>query len=106
MTTLGRILSRRGGAAVAGVFGRAPVRGARWSHGATGHDESVPNPPFEFTKENMARAKAIMAKYPEQYKKAAIIPLLDLGQRQLGLDQLVGDAPCCSNCRSASNAGL
>lgn len=28
--------------------------------------------------------KSILAKYPSQYKKAAIIPLLDLAQRQNG----------------------
>lgn len=30
----------------------------------------------------MKRAEAIIARYPPQYKKAATIPLLDLGQRQ------------------------
>jgi NADH dehydrogenase (ubiquinone) flavoprotein 2 len=29
-----------------------------------------------------------MAKYPPQYKKGAIMPLLDLGQRQLGWTSL------------------
>ncbi|KAF9901295.1 hypothetical protein BX616_002308, partial [Lobosporangium transversale] len=43
---------------------------------------------FEFTPENLERAKEIMAKYPPQYKKAAIMPLLDLGQRQLGWTSL------------------
>jgi len=38
--------------------------------------------PFEFTPENTKRADEIIAKYPPQYKKAAVIPLLDLGQRQ------------------------
>jgi len=38
--------------------------------------------PFKFTPENMKRADEIIAKYPPQYKKAAVIPLLDLGQRQ------------------------
>ncbi|KAG5634654.1 hypothetical protein H0H81_001246 [Sphagnurus paluster] len=37
---------------------------------------------FEFDAENMKRAKEIMTHYPPQYKKAAVIPLLDLGQRQ------------------------
>ncbi|CAG8778118.1 651_t:CDS:2, partial [Acaulospora morrowiae] len=40
--------------------------------------------PFEFTAENLKRAQEIMKRYPPQYKKAAAIPLLDLGQRQLG----------------------
>lgn len=38
--------------------------------------------PFEFNPENMKRAQDIIARYPPQYKKAAVIPLLDLGQRQ------------------------
>lgn len=43
---------------------------------------------FEFTAENQARAAQIIAKYPAQYKKAAVIPLLDLGQRQLGFTSI------------------
>lgn len=38
--------------------------------------------PFEFTPENLKRADEIISHYPPQYKKAAVIPLLDLGQRQ------------------------
>lgn len=38
--------------------------------------------PFEFNAENMKRAQDIISHYPPQYKKAAVIPLLDLGQRQ------------------------
>jgi NADH dehydrogenase (ubiquinone) flavoprotein 2 len=38
--------------------------------------------PFEFNEENMRQAKEIISHYPTQYKKAAVIPLLDLGQRQ------------------------
>ncbi|CAN3353673.1 hypothetical protein DICA3_A08262 [Diutina catenulata] len=44
--------------------------------------------PFEFNSENMKRAKEIIAKYPEQYKKGACMPLLDLGQRQLGFTSI------------------
>lgn len=44
--------------------------------------------PFEFTAENAARAKEIIAKYPPQYKKGACMPLLDLGQRQLGFTSI------------------
>jgi len=40
--------------------------------------------PFSFTAENSARADAIMAIYPEGHKRAAVIPLLDLAQRQSG----------------------
>ncbi|KAJ2917584.1 hypothetical protein MD484_g2776, partial [Candolleomyces efflorescens] len=47
-------------------------------------DTAYNNPkiPFEFNPENMKRAQEIIARYPPQYKKAATIPLLDLGQRQ------------------------
>ncbi|KAH0830518.1 thioredoxin-like [2Fe-2S] ferredoxin-domain-containing protein [Lanmaoa asiatica] len=38
--------------------------------------------PFEFTPDNLKRAEEIISRYPPQYKKAAVIPLLDLGQRQ------------------------
>ncbi|KAJ3484225.1 hypothetical protein NLI96_g5789 [Meripilus lineatus] len=38
--------------------------------------------PFEFNQENQVRAKEIISHYPPQYKKAAVIPLLDLAQRQ------------------------
>ncbi|KII88972.1 hypothetical protein PLICRDRAFT_109629 [Plicaturopsis crispa FD-325 SS-3] len=41
-----------------------------------------PKIPFEFDAESLKRAKEIIARYPPQYKKAAVIPLLDLGQRQ------------------------
>lgn len=44
--------------------------------------------PFEFNSENMKRAKEIIAKFPEQYKKGACMPLLDLGQRQLGFTSI------------------
>jgi len=41
-----------------------------------------PKIPFEFDARNLKRAEEIIARYPPQYKKAAVIPLLDLGQRQ------------------------
>lgn len=50
--------------------------------------ENNPSIKFEFNKENKKRAEAIIAKYPPQYKKAAVIPLLDLAQRQLGWTSL------------------
>lgn len=37
---------------------------------------------FEFTPENMETAKQIVAKYPEGRQASAVLPLLDLGQRQ------------------------
>lgn len=50
--------------------------------------QNNPSIPFEFTTENMERAKDILQKYPPQYKKAAVMPLLDLGQRQLGFTSI------------------
>jgi len=46
--------------------------------------ENNPDLPFEFTPENQKRCEAIMANYPEGHKRAAVIPLLDLAQRQFG----------------------
>ena len=43
---------------------------------------------FEFTEANLRRAEAILQKYPVQYKKAAMIPLLHLGQEQHGFTSL------------------
>lgn len=51
-------------------------------HRDTQHDN--PDIKFEFTPENMKRVEAILAIYPEGHKRAAMIPLLDLAQRQYG----------------------
>lgn len=37
---------------------------------------------FEFSNENQGKVEAILAKYPEERKRSAVIPLLDLAQRQ------------------------
>lgn len=37
---------------------------------------------FSFTQENLVKAEAIIAKYPEGRQKSATLPLLDLAQRQ------------------------
>ncbi len=37
---------------------------------------------FEFSLENQKKVKEILAKYPSQRKKSAVMPLLDLAQRQ------------------------
>ncbi|KAB8346101.1 hypothetical protein FH972_023149 [Carpinus fangiana] len=49
-------------------------------------DSSDNNPsiPFKFTPQNEALIEEIICRYPSQYKKAAVMPLLDLGQRQHG----------------------
>ena len=39
---------------------------------------------FAFTAENLAKAKAHMAKYPPGRQASAVLPLLDLAQRQSG----------------------
>jgi len=46
-----------------------------------GNTEGVP---FDFDEEHWEEAKKHIAKYPPQYKKSAVIPLLDLAQRQNG----------------------
>ncbi|MBW0461416.1 hypothetical protein O181_001131 [Austropuccinia psidii MF-1] len=47
-------------------------------------DTAYNNPqiPFEFTPEYMKKAQECIDKFPRQYKKAAVIPVLDLAQRQ------------------------
>jgi len=39
---------------------------------------------FAFTEENLAKAKQIIAKYPPGRQASAVMPLLDLAQRQCG----------------------
>ncbi|KAK4876831.1 hypothetical protein RN001_009337 [Aquatica leii] len=46
--------------------------------------EDNPNVEFEFTPENQKRIEAILSIYPDGHKRAAMIPLLDLAQRQYG----------------------
>ncbi|CAH3020434.1 unnamed protein product [Porites evermanni] len=46
--------------------------------------ENNADTPFELTQENLERAKVIMDNYPIGHKAAAVIPLLDLAQRQHG----------------------
>ncbi|XP_064610948.1 NADH dehydrogenase [ubiquinone] flavoprotein 2, mitochondrial-like [Liolophura sinensis] len=46
--------------------------------------DNNPNTPFEFSPENKKRVESILANYPEGHKSAAVIPLLDLAQRQIG----------------------
>ncbi len=39
---------------------------------------------FAFTPENLEKAKAVIAKYPDVRQQSAVMPLLDLAQRQCG----------------------
>mmetsp|Transcript_64388 Transcript_64388/g.139207 ORF Transcript_64388/g.139207 Transcript_64388/m.139207 type:complete len:272 (-) Transcript_64388:172-987(-) len=48
---------------------------------APGNDETTL---FDFTPENYERVSKILGRYPANYKQGAIIPLLDLAQRQCG----------------------
>lgn len=64
-----------------------PTRQIRFSSIISVHRDTVENNAnvaFEFTKENLVRAEKEIGKYPPQYKKALVMSLLDLGQRQLG----------------------
>ncbi|KAF1816199.1 hypothetical protein P152DRAFT_454453 [Eremomyces bilateralis CBS 781.70] len=47
-----------------------------------------PSIPFKFSAENDKLIAEILARYPSQYKKAAVMPLLDLGQRQHGFTSI------------------
>ncbi|KAI0472553.1 thioredoxin-like [2Fe-2S] ferredoxin-domain-containing protein [Xylariaceae sp. FL0804] len=46
--------------------------------------DNHPDLPFKFTAQNEAIIAEILKRYPPQYKKAAVMPVLDLGQRQHG----------------------
>src|SRR3984957_17624055 len=45
---------------------------------------TVEHQKFTFTPDNLTRAKAIIAKYPAGRQASAVIPLLDIAQRQSG----------------------
>ncbi|KAF2269122.1 hypothetical protein CC78DRAFT_303776 [Lojkania enalia] len=53
-------------------------------------DTDVNNPsiPFKFTPQNEELIKEVLSRYPSQYKKAAVMPILDLGQRQHGFTSI------------------
>ncbi len=60
-----------------------------------GQPEGVVQPKeFSFTPENLERAKAIMAKYPEGRQQSAIMGLLHIAQEQLGWLPTVAIATC------------
>jgi len=50
--------------------------------------DNNPNIPFKFNSQNEKLMKEILLRYPSQYKKAAVMPLLDLGQRQHGFTSI------------------
>ena len=49
---------------------------------APAHNPAAESAAFAFTSENMDRAQKIIAKYPEGRQASAVMPLLDLAQRQ------------------------
>ncbi|KAK4574127.1 NADH:ubiquinone oxidoreductase 24 [Recurvomyces mirabilis] len=50
--------------------------------------ENNPSIPFKFNTQNEALIEEVLSRYPSQYKKAAVMPLLDLGQRQHGFTSI------------------
>jgi len=72
------------------VLAAAPFQTSAVKLGGTGefvHRDSPdnnPDTPFDFTKENYERIEAILSLYPDGHKAAAVIPMLDLAQRQNG----------------------
>ncbi|KAL9582708.1 MAG: hypothetical protein Q9203_005379 [Teloschistes exilis] len=50
--------------------------------------QNNPSIPFEFNAINQKLIAEILKRYPPQYKKAAVMPLLDLGQRQHGFTSI------------------
>lgn len=41
-------------------------------------------PPFAFTAENLEKCRAVIAKYPQNRQQSAVMPILDIAQRQDG----------------------
>lgn len=50
--------------------------------------DNNPEIPFKFTPANEAIIAEVLKRYPPQYKKAAVMPILDLGQRQHGFTSI------------------
>lgn len=50
--------------------------------------DNNPEIPFKFTAQNEAIIAEVLKRYPPQYKKAAVMPILDLGQRQHGFTSI------------------
>ncbi|KAI6816687.1 hypothetical protein KC340_g15022 [Hortaea werneckii] len=63
----------------------------RRSEGLNVHRDSPnnnPSIPFKFNETNERLIQEVLSRYPSQYKKAAVMPLLDLGQRQHGFTSI------------------
>ncbi|KAF4976980.1 hypothetical protein FZEAL_6429 [Fusarium zealandicum] len=50
--------------------------------------DNNPDIPFKFNAKNQEVIAEILKRYPPQYKKAAVMPILDLGQRQHGFTSI------------------
>lgn len=61
---------------------RLPQQQKRDSHAPVSAEDVPDVEQFQWTPENLKRAESIVAIYPEGHKAAAVIPLLDLAQRQ------------------------
>ena len=73
-------------ARTAASLSRAPAI-ARFSNAAFIHDDTADNnkfTPFEFTKEDYKEIDVLMSKYPPNYKRSAVIPMLHLAQDRNG----------------------
>lgn len=57
---------------------------AQFSQHRENDASNTPDSVFDFTAENYIIVQNFLAKYPKNYKQSAIIPLLDLAQRQCG----------------------
>ncbi|KAK5169125.1 NADH:ubiquinone oxidoreductase 24 [Saxophila tyrrhenica] len=67
------------------------VSAAARSEGLNVHRDTPdnnPSIPFQFNKQNLSLIEEVLSRYPSQYKKAAVMPLLDLGQRQHGFTSI------------------
>lgn len=79
------------GKAIVGGFSRQIRHLSRTSAAASGqsfvHRDSPtnnPDTPFEFTAENLKRCEELITNYPVGYEVAAVMPILDIAQRQYG----------------------
>ncbi|KZF20075.1 hypothetical protein L228DRAFT_254213 [Xylona heveae TC161] len=72
--------------AIPPAISRAALRKAAFHHRDTSYNN--PSIPFKFSSLNMKLIDEILKRYPPQYKKAAVMPLLDLGQRQHGFTSI------------------
>ncbi|CAH1779712.1 unnamed protein product [Owenia fusiformis] len=83
LASIARTFSRNVGQQIRQVHKSAPVASdSLFVHRDTSYNN--PDTKFDFTEENLKRAESILANYPEGHKQAAVIPLLDLAQRQHG----------------------